>query len=175
MTDNVLIRDLTGADAEIFQAVRLRSLKDHPEAFASAYEDEKDIPLEQRVEFLNRPTTDRFLVGAFVGEELVGNIAGYRDSLRKCKHRGHIGAMYVAPESRGQGIGRLLLNEAIQRLWTMDGVEEIILAVTVGNEKARALYASAGFETAYIEPRFFKIDGVYHDLDWMVLRATPER
>ena len=171
MTETPLVRDLTGTDAAAFQTIRLRSLKDHPEAFAAAYEDEKDIPLEQTVERLDQPTTERFVLGAWLNDDLIGIVAGYRDSLRKCKHRAHIGAMYVAPEARGRGVGRLLLAEAVNRLRTMAGIEEITLAVTVGNDAARALYASQGFETAYTEPRFFKIDGRYYDLDWMILRV----
>jgi ribosomal protein S18 acetylase RimI-like enzyme len=171
MTEQTIVRGLTGNDATAFRAIRLRALKDHPEAFASAYEDEKDIPLEQTRERLSQPTTERFILGAFVQNELIGMIGGYRDSLRKSKHRAHIGGMYVAPEARGRGIGRLLLIEAIARLRAMDGVEDILLAVTVGNDTARVLYMSTGFETVYIEPRFFKIDGRYYDLDWMCLRA----
>src|SRR5215212_4306028 len=108
-----IVRDLTGTDAAAFRAIRLRSLQEHPEAFASAYEDEKDFPLEQTAEHLNKPTAERFILGAFVNDELIGIVGGYRDSLRKCKHRGHIGAMYVSPEARGRGVARLLLVEAI--------------------------------------------------------------
>ncbi|MBX3062375.1 MAG: GNAT family N-acetyltransferase [Anaerolineae bacterium] len=170
MSQQLIVRDLSGADAAAYQAIRLRALKDHPEAFASAYEDEKEKPLAQIVESLDQPTTERFMLGAFDGEVLVGIVGGYRDGHRKSKHRAHIVAMYVAEEARGRGIGRSLLVEAIKRLRAMDGVEEIVLAVTVGNDTARSLYASLGFEAAYIEPRFFKIEGSYYDLEWMILR-----
>ena len=168
----ITIRDLTPGDAAAFRAIRLRSLKDHPEAFAAAYEDEKDIPLAEAVKRLEQPQIERFILGAFDGDKLIGIVGGYRDSLRKCKHRAHIGAMYVAPEARGQGAGRILIAEAIKRLSAIEGVEEIILAVTVGNDTARSLYESVGFQSAYIEPRFFKIDGRYYDLDWMILRLV---
>src|SRR5215510_5390941 len=116
MTEKIIVRALTGTDAKAFQAIRLRSLKEHPEAFAAAYEDESDIPLERAVERLNEPTTERFLLGAFVNDELIGIAGGSRDSLRKSRHRAHIGGMYVVPEARGRGVGRALLNEAITRL-----------------------------------------------------------
>ncbi|HEX2620160.1 MAG TPA: GNAT family N-acetyltransferase, partial [Phototrophicaceae bacterium] len=128
-TRTIIVRDLIGTDAEAFQRVRLRSLKEHPTAFGSAYEDEKDFPLEQTAEHLDRPTTERFILGAFLGDDLIGIIGGYRDSLRKCRHRAHIGAMYVASEARGIGAGRRLLLEAVQRLQAMEEVEEVILAV----------------------------------------------
>lgn len=78
--------------------------------------------------------------------------------------------MYL-PEARGKGAGRLLLVETVSRLRAIDGIEDIILAVTVGNDSARALYTSAGFERSYIEPRYFKIDGCYYDIEWMCLRV----
>jgi ribosomal protein S18 acetylase RimI-like enzyme len=169
----ITVRALTVSDAAAFQAIRLRSLKEHPEAFAMAYEDEKDIPLAEVAKRFETPARDRIILGAFDEDTLIGLVGGYQDSLRKCKHRAHLGPMYVAAEARRQGAGRLLLREAITALRAIDGVEEIVLAVTVGNDAARALYASAGFETAYIEPRFFKIDGQYYDLDWMILRLIP--
>lgn len=169
----ITIRLLAPADAAAFQAIRLRSLKDHPEAFAAAYEEEKDILVEEAVKRFEQPQIERFILGAFEGDMLIGIVGGYRDSLRKCRHRAHIGAMYVAHEARGQGVGRMLIEEAIDRLRAIDGVEEIILAVTIGNDIARSLYESVGFQSAYIEPRFFKIDGRYYDLDWMILRLTP--
>ena len=175
MNEMPLVRNLTGTDAAAFRAIRLRSLRDHPEAFGSAYEDEKDIPLEQTIERLNQPTVERFMLGAFIKDELSGIVGGYRDALRKSRHRAHIGAMYVAPEARGLGVGRALMIEAIRRLSAMDGVEELVLAASVGNDVARALYASLGFETAYIEPRNLKIDGRYYDLDWMILRLNVAR
>src|SRR5688572_27681780 len=118
----ITVRELTSDDAADFQAIRLRSLKEHPEAFASAYEDEKDMPLEQTVKHFEQPATERFILGAFMGNELVGLVGGYRDSLRKCRHRAHIGPMYVAPEARRQGAGRMLVNEAIKRLRGIDGI-----------------------------------------------------
>jgi ribosomal protein S18 acetylase RimI-like enzyme len=171
LTEQVVLRDLTSSDAEAFRDVRLRALKNHPQSFAAAYEDEKDFPLEKTAEFLNQPSPDRFILGALVDDALVGIVGGNRDAPKKAGHKAHIGGMYVLPEARGQGIGRLMLVEAIRRLRAMDGIEDIILAVTVGNDSAHALYASMGFERSYIDPRYFKIDGVYYDVEWMCLRV----
>jgi len=127
MSEQMLIRDLTGDDAVAFRAVRLRALKDHPEAYGAAYEDEINIPLEQTIERLNQPTIERFMMGAFLDDELVGTIAGNRESRHNSRHRAFIGAMYVAPEARSRGLGRMLLSEAIARFRAMEGVEDIRL------------------------------------------------
>jgi len=48
-------------------------------------------------------------------------------------------------------------------------VEDVILAVTVGNDRARTLYASLGFVSYSIDPRYIKWDGQYFDIEWMIL------
>ena len=57
----------------------------------------------------------------------------------------HIFAMWVAPEARGQGVGRALLGAA--EAWGRDrGVARGYLAVTAGNSAAERLYTRAGYE-----------------------------
>lgn len=98
----LIVRELTGSDAAAFQAVRLRSLKEHPTAFGSDYDYEKTIPLEKTIEHLSQRNAERFILGAFLDGELIGIIAGNRDSHRKSQHRAHIGAMYVSTRSTRQ-------------------------------------------------------------------------
>lgn len=57
----------------------------------------------------------------------------------------HIYAMWVAPEARGRGVGKALL-EAIEA-WGRDrGSRRGYLAVTAGNAAAEGLYRGAGYE-----------------------------
>jgi hypothetical protein len=51
----------------------------------------------------------------------------------------------------------------------MTGVEEVCLCVTVGNEAARNTYLASGFVPAFVEPRYFKLEGQYYDLEWLRL------
>jgi ribosomal protein S18 acetylase RimI-like enzyme len=51
----------------------------------------------------------------------------------------------VAKNSRRRGYGRAMLTGLERRLAT-DGIEELRLNVFAGNEPARRLYASAGYE-----------------------------
>ena len=41
------IRQLAAHDAPVYQPLRLRALREHPEAFGSSPEDEQPLPLEQ--------------------------------------------------------------------------------------------------------------------------------
>ena len=76
----------------------------------------------------------------------------------------------MVPEARSQGVGRALLDAVVTHARSVSGVEEVVLAVTVGNEHARRLYIAAGFKPYYIEPRYLKLEDQYFDIEWMVLR-----
>ena len=58
----------------------------------------------------------------------------------------------------------------IRRARSLPGVEEVCLGVTVGNEAARRCYVTCGFVPDYVEPRYFKYEGRYYDIEWMTLR-----
>jgi RimJ/RimL family protein N-acetyltransferase len=165
---------LTEADAQHFHALRLRSLRDHPEAFGASFEEEEVLPIETVRERLQSSSPDRFTLGAFLDDQLVGIIACSRSPRPKTRHKGHIGGMYVAPEARGGGVGRALLAETVARARSLPGLEELVLAVTAGNERARQLYIAAGFEPYCVEPRYIKLDGQYFDIEWMILRPIAD-
>jgi ribosomal protein S18 acetylase RimI-like enzyme len=57
----------------------------------------------------------------------------------------HLVSMWTAPEARRQGIARAMITTAIA--WAQEsGAGQIHLWVTVGNDGARLLYESAGFQ-----------------------------
>ncbi|HYO72891.1 MAG TPA: N-acetyltransferase [Archangium sp.] len=77
--------------------------------------------------------------------------------------------MYVAPEFQSRGIGRRLLEAAIDAGRKMGGVEQIHLEVLVGNDQARALYCSLGFQSYGVEKRALRIGDTYVDEELMFL------
>ncbi|WP_404427389.1 GNAT family N-acetyltransferase [Ureibacillus chungkukjangi] len=163
------IRVLNVADAQIYHELRLRALQTDPESFGSTYEREVNFPIEA-VEERIRQAEDRYVLGAFEeGGALVGVVRFMRDTARKSKHKGNIYGMYVAPEVRGHGVGKKLMQEAIIRAKDFDGVEQIHLQVVSKNESAKKLYQSLGFTTYGIEPRGLKEGDEYFDEDLMIL------
>ncbi|MCE7981662.1 MAG: GNAT family N-acetyltransferase [Caldilinea sp. CFX5] len=168
------IRRLTPDDAAAYQPVRLRSLQEHPEAFGSAYEDELTRPLSAVAERL-QALPGRFTLGAWQADTLAGIVTFAQAVGRKVCHRGGVGGMYVAAEARGLGIGRALMTDLVERAGRVPMLEEIILAVTVGNVAARSIYLAAGFQPAHVEKRYIKVADCYYDIEWMTLLLEKSR
>ncbi|MGH2502654.1 MAG: GNAT family N-acetyltransferase [Ktedonobacterales bacterium] len=165
------IGELTEADTEAYWAVRLRALREEPEAFGSSYEESKERPLSVVTERLRAITQDgNFLLGAFEDSGvLVGIVAFERAPGKKNRHIGDIFQMYVAPEARGKGYGRALMEALIARARALDGLEQLILAVVSVNTAA-ALYRALGFEVYGQQPRALKLGADrYLDEQLMVL------
>lgn len=160
---------MTAGDAPGFQALRLRALSEHPEAFGAALADEQGLTNEQVAARLAAKDENDFILGAFVGDALGGMVSLARRDGQKRQHRATISGMYIAPEHRQLGLGRALMGEMIARARQIDGLEMLLLGVSGGNDAARRLYAASGFEPHYVDSQALKIDGKYVDLEWMRL------
>lgn len=165
------IRELTEADAATYWALRLRALREDPEAFGSTYEESKDRPLAAVAARLRETAAaGDCMLGAFLDGALVGIVACVRESGRKNRHLAKIFQMYVAAEARGQGVGRALMDAAIGRARAREGLEMLTLDVVTTNAAARALYLSLGFTIFGTAPHALKQDdGSYQDEDLMAL------
>ena len=168
------IRELTKTDAAEYRTLRLRALKEHPTAFVSSYEQQKDWPLEVFAERLSETpgSTDSFLLGCFIEGNLVGSIGIFRHPEPKSMHLATIFGMHVAAELQGRGYGRALLGAALERARKVPGLLIVHLAVESTNEPANSLYQSFGFETYGVERRTVFVDGEYYDGNLMALKLV---
>jgi RimJ/RimL family protein N-acetyltransferase len=166
-----VIRPLGATDAATFQALRLRGLRESPEAFGSTYEEEVGVPLGEIAARLARGAEGEDVVlGAFGDEGQLVGVAGLRrDSYRKARHRARVWGMYVAAEARGHGLGRALLESLIAHARTLPGVERLTLGVVPGNQAARSLYLRLGFVSYGLEPQAYSLAGEYWDSEHMAL------
>ena len=169
---NIAIRALNENDARSFQTLRLRALKEHPDAFSSTYERESAYSMEFVAERLRRTAESRnnFTLGAYLQEELIGVVGFRRIDGVKEQHRGHIWGMYVRSEEQGKGIreGPSCPRPSILPIRFPD-LEQIELDVVTRNRQARNLYTSLGFASCGIDPRALFVDGEYLDEERMVL------
>jgi RimJ/RimL family protein N-acetyltransferase len=165
------IRRLTPADAPAFRALRLAGLLESPSAFGSSHAEEKDRPLsEVAARLAGGPDSGVF--GAFDGETLVG-LAGLRRERRpNVAHKAFVWGMYVAPASRGKGIGRALLLEVLALAHSVPQIKQVNLTANARNAAAVQLYESAGFNTYGCERGAMLIGGQLEDEVLMSLRLA---
>jgi ribosomal protein S18 acetylase RimI-like enzyme len=81
------------------------------------------------------------------------NMVGALIASRLAPRAGHIGQISVHPAYQGQGVGRRLLEDAMEE-FDRCGFNSISLAVTAANESALHLYESCGFRKAHAFPVF---------------------
>ena len=164
----MLLRPLTSADAEIYRELRLSALREHPLAYVTDFREEAALPIEEMQKRLAGETS--VTIGAFDEEQSLIGIGTLLWTTRlRQRFRATIVGMYVPPSCRRQGIATELLRACIERARTLPEVEEVCLSVTAGNDAARAAYIKFGFQPDYIEPRYFKHAGEYHDIEWLKL------
>ena len=128
MGDGLEIRPLTEDDAPAWRELRLRMLRDHPDVFGSSWEEFERQSLEEvarRMRERNSPP-DNALFGAFMNGVLIGSTGLHREEGAKDRHKAMIWGVYAAPEARGRGVGRALMEAAIVRARATPGVERLV-------------------------------------------------
>ncbi len=164
------LRELTKGDVARFRRVRLLGLQESPTAFGASYAQEERMPIEELAKRLVS-TADRWVLGAFQENELVGVIGFIRESGDKSRHKGFIWGMYVIPEFRRQGVGRALFRESLARIDSLIGLRQVVLSVVTTNRGALRLYEEFGFRTYGEEVDALCIDGSFHSEFHMVRRT----
>ena len=138
------VRELERREWALFRELRLRSLADSPDAFARRFVDEQaqpDVHWIRLAESVTVPGGQVMLV-AEDDSRALGLTFGLFDKERP--KTGHVGGMWVEPESRGRGAGQALLSAAIDWARSRD-LERLDLWVTEGNRPATRLYERTGF------------------------------
>ena len=169
----MLVRRLGPDDAAVYWPLRLRALREHPQAFISSFEEEQAKPLSAAQARLGAVPDLQFW-GVFSdapGAELVGMVGLEREARRKARHKAHVIGMYVVPEAAGRGLGRALLDTLIRDA-AGSGIESLLLTVTDGNLGAQHLYRSAGFVAFGLEPAAIKVDGLAFAKQYMALQLA---
>jgi ribosomal protein S18 acetylase RimI-like enzyme len=166
--------------AEIIPAyrnLRLRGLREHPEAFgetAEAFEARSLGEISARIE--TQATLGSFILAAISKSgSLLGCVGLALNDGTKSRHRGTVWGMYVIPEARGRHVGRLLVEGLFARAQKLPFLEQLHLSVVTSNQAAVALYQRLGFETYGIDPQALKIAAGYFDEYLMVKQLHREK
>ena len=162
----IAYRILEKADAPAFRDIRLRSLREHPDMFGSTPEEWGEDIRTYIDRIVECPVFGAFHDAQIVGMAILG-VTG-RDRT-KTRHKVEIWSVYTAPQMRGRGIGRAMLERVIEEA-RRRGYEAAMLTVASHNKAARRLYESLGFRCYGTEPRRVRLpDGRYIDDDLMQL------
>jgi RimJ/RimL family protein N-acetyltransferase len=171
-SSDLQIRRLLSSDAAEYRTLRLRALRDHPEAFTSSYEEEVLKPLANSEQRLGDTSPVRFW-GAFIDGKLVGTVGLEREQRLKVQHKAMVIGMYVATEYARRGIAQALLGTLLTDARASQ-LELLVLTVTSGNQGAERLYLNAGFVSWGIEPGAIKVQHQRFSKNHMFLQlAAP--
>jgi RimJ/RimL family protein N-acetyltransferase len=168
---HMIIRLLTVADASEYRELRLRALREHPDAFTSSFEEDRQRSVswsEKRLSGLVDGCGD-WVLGVFVDARLVAMLGLSIDPRRKVRHKALLFGMYVATECERKGVGRELMAACLSRAREIPGVEQLYLTVTESNTRAKAFYQNSGFREFGLERNAVKVDGRSLDKCHMVL------
>jgi ribosomal protein S18 acetylase RimI-like enzyme len=172
------IRVLTPADAAEYWQIRQEMLEREPEAFTSSAEEHQATTIEETAARIGSDLVNSFIVGAFMDGELIGTAGFDRGSGNKNRHKGYVRRCFVTERARGAGIGRMLMTALLERVVTIDGIEQVVVSVTTTKVAALKLYQSLGFKSFGFERRALKIGEGYFDTEHMVLNladSEPKR
>jgi GNAT superfamily N-acetyltransferase len=131
------IRSGTPDDWQVYRDIRLRMLRETPDAYASSYAVEAAFP-ESR--WRERVTHPMLFLAVNPSEEVVGTVTG----LKALDRTVEVVAMYVAPKARGQGCAAQLLD-ALAAAARQRGAHRLVLRVTADNRVAHRCYTGYGF------------------------------
>ena len=140
------LKRLHKEDAQAYRKLRLEALFHSPAAFGSSYEEEREFPLETTE--IRLADNGRITLGAFTADgQLAGSVTLIPEQRLKLRHRATLVGMYVHLDCRRTGVGRRLMETAISQARELPFIEQLCLSVMAGNEAAKSLYVSLGFET----------------------------
>lgn len=157
---DLIVRRLGPEDLHRYKVLRDEALECHPESFTSDPATERPRSPESYLGRLGlgEPLGGTFLLGAWIGEELVASVACEREFKPKLRHRANIVGMYVQEQHAHRGIGRRLLAACIEQASQARGLEMLTLTVTSSNARALRLYEAAGFRVYGVLPRALRIE-----------------
>lgn len=99
-------------------------------------------------EIINRINEDNTLL---LIENDDTNLKGYVYIETKPEHKeANIEYVSVYPDLRGKGVGKKLIDDALNQIFSYPTIEEVDICVSSNNEGAINLYKSAGFKDKYI-------------------------
>ena len=155
--------------ARAYVAARQRMLELDPWAFSAS----PILDIEAEVVRIEALLADdiRAIVGVVreCDAAVIATAGLIRPDREKLSHRVHVWGVWTDPDHRRQGLGREVMQAAIELARSWRGVVGIELSVREGGSAAIGLYESLGFRTWGIQPDAMRIGGVSSSERYMQL------
>jgi GNAT superfamily N-acetyltransferase len=141
------VRRIRAAEGRLLRALRIESLTDAPAAFGQTLEEalRRDDAEWDAMATAAASGDDRtWLLAIAPNADGTGRVVGTVTGKRRPDGTLLVFSMWVAPDQRGRGIGRALVD-AVERWGRGWGAHRTLLWVFVANEGARRFYETLGF------------------------------
>ncbi|GMA38429.1 GNAT family N-acetyltransferase [Mobilicoccus caccae] len=133
------VRVLSEAEWELYREMRLRALRESPEAFVADIATEEDYDEQLWRDRMNR--SDRMI--CYSGDDPVG-IASVRMNEALFENAAELFSLWISPSLRGEGLAAKLVVAASE-LAEKKGASQLVYWVGTDNARAVAFASSYGF------------------------------
>lgn len=161
------VERLSPADATRYIALRTRMHQTEPWAFDATPDTDYALAPNDVVRILESPRDAILGIGT---DTLVAACALNQPTSPKLQHRLTLWGFYVHPDHRARGVGRALLEGAVDAARAWPGVDSISLSVSEKSAAAIRLYERHGFVTWGREPNLVRIGHDTYDELHMLLQ-----
>jgi len=167
----VEMRQLGGADAEAFSALRRLVTADNPVPMGLTLEEELNRPVQGFRDQLSAPAPNAAF-GAFIDGQLRACAAlAWTSRFPSSMHKALLWGCFVEPGFRERGLGRQVVSRALEHA-RQNSIRRVNLTVFLPNQAAVNLYGSLGFQAFGLEPEAVCLGGSYHDGQHMTVALS---
>lgn len=161
-SDGYNVRPIGPDDLGAWWDLRLRSLRDHPDAFGADYAS----TVERGSDYLHAGLVDGAVERLFAAFAPDGSLVAQLRTVADTGKRSHI-AMIISvatdPRHRGLGLQKALIRMAIDHCRSFPEIRQVHISVNAENAPALAVYEGAGFVAWGREPRALRTESGFHD------------
>lgn len=162
-------RKLLPTESAAYRKLRLESLQLYPESFGSNYGAQASREKLFFEKIIEGTFADKFVVGAFSQNKLIGIGGFFRNQGESNNHLGTIVQMYVKGNYQGKGIGQSLLQTIVSIAFRIEAIEQIDLSVITHQKQVHQVYEKVGFKEYGFRKNAMKDGDFYRDERFMVL------
>ena len=142
---DLICKKIPPNDSHLYRALRLESLKCNPEAFETSSQESVINPQLHFEKLIKENNSNKFVVGAYVGNQLVGLCAFVDYNKHDVIDSGTLIQMYVTTKFRGLNISKSLLLAIKSEAMKIKHIHAILLEVKKSNSIAVNTYIKNGF------------------------------